>query len=73
MRLDEVTEALVVEAERRYHTDAEFHAIVDTAVRASIDNPYFTFTSEGLKTFVRGLMIKSTSLALVLQEHTGND
>ncbi len=73
MRFDEATDALVEEADRRYRTDAEFHALVETAVQALYDHLYFRSASEDLKIFMRRLMIKSTSLGLVLQEHTNND
>ncbi len=73
MRIDEATEALVMEAEHRYHTDAEFHALVDTAVQASIYHPSIRSASEDLKIFMRRLMVKSTSLGLVLREHRDND
>ncbi len=72
MSFDEVTEALLIESEHRYHTDAEFHALVDTAVQASIYHPSIRRISEGPDLIVRRLMVKSTSLCLVLREHAGN-
>ncbi len=62
-----------MEAEVRYHTDVEFHNHVDVAVQASLRHPAVTFATEDLERFVRNLMTRSTSLGLVLQEHTDDD
>ena len=73
--MDEHVDAIVQEANHRYHNDAEFHTIVDTAVNASIAvrDRVFVFFMQGDEQHARSLMTDAAAIALVLQEHIDDD
>lgn len=64
----EVTAVIATEAERRYHTDAEFHAEVYEAVEVALAT--YPFLSESERQFAKGHATLAAAVALHRREVT---
>lgn len=60
----------VVEATRRYHHDAEFHAEVEQAAAVVLSD--YPFLNESERTFARGHALMAAAVALNLRDENGS-